>query len=121
MVSPSRLVIVETIAQLLLPDPNAATRFIFTRFNQNRKNSEISGHTTRKWKAARCVLFAQCELLVTVSMFVLILFCDIGQKGFDKQYRLDRHFESATHRSLAESLAIVAQQLSVESPAEVFK
>ena len=116
MVSPSRLVIVETIAQLLLPDPNAATRF-----NQNRKNSEISGHTTRKWKAARCVLFAQCELLVTVSMFVLILFCDICQKGFEKQYRLDRHFESATHRSLAESLAIVAQQLSVESPAEVFK
>ena len=51
----------------------------------------------------------------------MFVFSDICQKGFDKQNRLDRYFESATHRSLAKSLAIVAQQLSVESPAEVFK
>ena len=110
---------------------NVETIAITTRFKCSHTNlhalqskSEKFGNFrshNKKWKAARCVLFAQCELLVTVSMFVLILFCDIGQKGFDKQYRLDRHFESATHRSLAESLAIVAQQLSVESPAEVFK
>ena len=42
-------------------------------------------------------------------------------KVFDFQCRLDRHVESDKHRSLAEILSIVAQQLSFKSCAEVFK
>ena len=54
---------------------------------------------------------AQYELFATICLFVFKPFCDISQKGFDLKYRRDWHIESDMHRSLVESLSIVAQQL----------